>query len=777
MRIRKTLILCILLWLSNAGLCQYTLINGSYTEEHDGQKGRLHSVRIDRTTGRTYVTIEIMTTKKKKRLNILTGNNCHIKSGEWVSNSCYGEMHNDGSIHSIACGGYNSQDWGWDNVPSGETRKYTLVFDAIPPGLTSFSLVDKGISNNSCHGYGFNGYTIDNPRIGSTSWTEGSIKSHAETNNDGICGIYESSDETGYRIGCVKSGNDYQLIYLGSKKRMSWWAEGDAKAGLRASATAGVFKADWYMADKSINSDCYVFFDGSSMTTLIGSEKTFFLKMYPTSPANGMIGSGAQEWSGTGFALNNGYVVTNFHVVEDAKSIKICGVNGDFDITYTASVVATDKVNDLAIIKVNDNKFSGFGSLPYSIDMQQAEVGEDVFVLGYPLTQTMGEEIKLTNGIISSRTGFQGDVSLYQMSAPIQPGNSGGPLFNSKGNVVGIVCAHHEGAENVGYAIKTSYLKNLAESTSLSNIFPTNNTVSKLQLSGQVKKLKNYVFLILCSNQKTSPTGGNVTESTTGNDYDSSNRTKGESGFYDYILKNRIKQAYTRNQYALHVAHILVELNEDASPTDTIIAYKHIIELRKRVMAGEDFFEVARKEKISHTPNAKVRPDEGDIGYFTAFEMEYPFENAAYALQVGEVSMPVRSRLGYHIIKLIEKVPYYGKTSIQHIWINEQTPNAEAKIRRAYTQLKNGENFDVVVNISDDRGTSEKGGLLSDVTMRQLPTEYITRISYLAEGEYSEPFHTQYGWHIIKVVKKESIPSFEEMEQYYELLIKKQMQK
>lgn len=512
-----------MLFASNIGLCQYTFVNGSYTEESDGQKGRLHSVRIDRAEGRTYVTIEIMTTKKKKRLNILTGNNCHIKSGEWVSNSCYGEIHSDGSVHSIACGGYNSQNWGWDNVPSGDTRKYTLVFDAIPPGLTSFSLVDKGNSYNSCHGYGFSGYTINNPRIGSTSWTETAIKKFADENNDGICGIYEASDENGYRIGCIKSGNEYQLIYLGGKRRMSWWYTGDAKAGLRASATAGVFKADWYMADKTINSDCYVFFDGATMTTIIGSEKTVYLKMYPTSSTIGAIGTEAQEWSGTGFALNNGYVVTNYHVVEDAKSITISGINGDFNSSCTASVVATDKINDLAIIRVSDSRFNGFGTLPYAIDMNQAEVGDDVFVLGYPLTQTMGDEIKLTNGIISSRTGFQGDVSLYQMSAPIQPGNSGGPMFNSKGNVVGIVCAHHKGTENVGYAIKTSYLKNLAESSSLTNIFPTNNTVSSLPLSGQVKKLKGYVFLIKCTNLNNTYIG-NQTNSQTNNGWNTLSR-------------------------------------------------------------------------------------------------------------------------------------------------------------------------------------------------------------------------------------------------------------
>lgn len=502
MKIKRIIFIGVLLFASKLGLCQYTSVNGSYTEEDSGgEKGRLYSVRIDRAEERTYVTIEVMATKKLRRLNIFYGDNCYIQSGDWRSNKCYGELESDGSLKDLGCAwlSLTNQNWGWSNVGKGETRRYTLVFDAIPPGLTSFALVDNG---SSCHGYSFSGYTINNPRIGGTSWTESSVKNHADANNDGICGIYEASDENGYRIGCIKSGNEYQLIYLGGKRRMSWWYTGDAKAGLRASATAGVFKADWYMADKTINSDCYVFFDGATMTTIIGSEKTVYLKMYPTSSTIGAIGTEAQEWSGTGFALNNGYVVTNYHVVEDAKSITISGINGDFNSSCTASVVATDKINDLAIIRVSDSRFNGFGTLPYAIDMNQAEVGDDVFVLGYPLTQTMGDEIKLTNGIISSRTGFQGDVSLYQMSAPIQPGNSGGPMFDSKGNVIGIVCARHGSAENVGYAIKTSYLKNLAESSSLSNIFPANNTISSLPLSGKAKKLKKYVFLIKCSTKE-----------------------------------------------------------------------------------------------------------------------------------------------------------------------------------------------------------------------------------------------------------------------------------
>ena len=205
------------------------------------------------------------------------------------------------------------------------------------------------------------------------------------------------------------------------------------------------------------------------------------------------------SWSGTGWAIGCNYIVTNNHVTDGARTIKIRGVGGDGNASYTAKVVAIDKVNDLAVLKIDDYRFSGFGSIPYAVKSNMAEVGEDVFVLGYPLTQYMGDEIKLTNGIISSRTGYQGDVANYQISAPIQPGNSGGPMFDSKGNVIGIVVAGVPGADNVGYAIKISYLKILIESAGLNITFPTNNTVATLSLAEQVKRVKKFVFYIECS--------------------------------------------------------------------------------------------------------------------------------------------------------------------------------------------------------------------------------------------------------------------------------------
>ncbi|MDE6689977.1 MAG: serine protease [Prevotella sp.] len=190
------------------------------------------------------------------------------------------------------------------------------------------------------------------------------------------------------------------------------------------------------MADKSKNEDAYLVFDGTTMKTYVSGEETNYLKMYPSASSQSGIASSGSSWSGTGFALKNGYIATNYHVVENANNISVYGVKGNSTIKYSASVIATDKVNDLALIQIKDNQFNGFGEIPYRVKTTTSNVGENVFVLGYPLITTMGNEIKLTTGVISSKTGFMGDVSLYQISAPIQPGNSGGPLFDNQGNLL-----------------------------------------------------------------------------------------------------------------------------------------------------------------------------------------------------------------------------------------------------------------------------------------------------------------------------------------------------
>lgn len=372
-----------------------------------------------------------------------------------------------------------------------------LIFDKIPSGCSSINVIEdiKG-------GFVWNGIQITNPIKTSPHkyLTESEIKTIITNSNDGVCGIYEGMDKEGYRLACIKEGDSYFLVFLGIKDNNGRWKIGDVKAELRPSASSGLFKATWYLADKSKNEDAYIVFDGASMKTYISDQETNYLKMYPVATIENGLSASGSTWSGTGFALNDGYIATNYHVVENAKSITVQCVNGISSEKYSASVIATDKVNDLAIIQIKDSRFTNFGIIPYRVKTSTSDIGENVFVLGYPLITTMGKDIKLTTGIISSKTGFMGDVALYQISAPIQPGNSGGPLFDNQGNLIGIVNAKHKGAENVGYAIKASYLNNLIESVANTSVLPSKNTISALDLTQKVKSLEKFVFMIVCTN-------------------------------------------------------------------------------------------------------------------------------------------------------------------------------------------------------------------------------------------------------------------------------------
>lgn len=222
-----------------------------------------------------------------------------------------------------------------------------------------------------------------------------------------------------------------------------------------------------------------------------------FVKDYP--PASVYEQIQKAEWTGTGFAIADGYIATNYHVTNGAKTINIKGINGDMKESYKGYVVASDKENDISIIRIVDKDFESLGTIPYTIGKTNTEVGDEIFVLGYPMTETMGEEIKLTDGLISATTGYKGSETMYQISAAVQPGNSGGPLFNSDGAVIGIVCAKHEGAENANYAVKVSYLYSLINSSNLGIDISGNDKVKSKKLSKKVKKLRNYVYLIECS--------------------------------------------------------------------------------------------------------------------------------------------------------------------------------------------------------------------------------------------------------------------------------------
>lgn len=398
-------------------------------------------------------------------------------------------------IKALRYNGYN-QELGVKLSTEGKNGGvFELVFDRLPSGIKYFSILD----NDTRDGLWWEEIEIKNPKLQSPhkNLSESDIKKIIINNNDGICGIYENSK---YKLACIKENGKYSVVYIsGGSSKFSTWKLGDVKAEMRESAVNGMFKATWYDSDKSKNENGYIAFDGATMKVSIDGDEATFLKMFPSaSDVSSSAEETAQAWSGSGIVIGSKYIATNNHVVEGAKTLVVCGVKGNMNTTYKVQVVATDKKNDLAIVKVVDEKFKGFGAIPYSFNYSTVDVGTEIFVLGYPMTQVMGNEIKLTNGIINSKSGFQGDISTYQMSATIQHGNSGGPVFDNKGNLIGISVAgiKSEVAQNVNYAVKLSYLRTLIESCNEKIVVPKQNTIANSSLVNKVKAIKPFVLML-----------------------------------------------------------------------------------------------------------------------------------------------------------------------------------------------------------------------------------------------------------------------------------------
>lgn len=208
------------------------------------------------------------------------------------------------------------------------------------------------------------------------------------------------------------------------------------------------------------------------------------------------------EWAGNGSGIiisKSGYIVTNYHVIEDAEDIEVEFIVNEEVQKFNAEIVQSDKVNDLAVIKIFDINFDGLDNLPYNFKTRSSDVGTKVYAYGYPMALSlMGKEIKITDGIISSKSGFDGDITTYQISAPIQAGNSGGPLFDDRGNFIGINSAglRKEVADNVGYTIKSSYVFNLIDVLPKSIDLPSNTKLQSLPLTEQIKEISKYVVLV-----------------------------------------------------------------------------------------------------------------------------------------------------------------------------------------------------------------------------------------------------------------------------------------
>lgn len=229
-----------------------------------------------------------------------------------------------------------------------------------------------------------------------------------------------------------------------------------------------------------------------------------------------------------------------------------------------------------------------------------------------------------------------------------------------------------------------------------------------------------------------------------------------------------LQEAYQRLSYEVHAAHIMVDLLPDVLPEDTLEAYNKLLNIKAQAEKGTPFDVLARK--FSTDPGSASNG--GDLGYFTVFNMVYPFENAAYNTPVGEISKPVRSQFGYHIVKVIDKRPNRGTVQVKHIFLisndktdAEKAAAAEARASEIYTRLKAGESFDQLARqFSEDKNTAEQGGLLQPFGINTMMTAFEDASFNLENpGDYSEPFKTSIGWHIVQLVEKKPLASFEDV--------------
>ncbi len=234
------------------------------------------------------------------------------------------------------------------------------------------------------------------------------------------------------------------------------------------------------------------------------------------------------------------------------------------------------------------------------------------------------------------------------------------------------------------------------------------------------------------------------------------------------VNEQLIQEAYLRMKKEIRASHILVALDESSLPGDTLEAYKKAMDIRKRLLKGEEFEKLAKL--LSADPSAKNNG--GDIGYFTVFQTVYPFESAVYNLKPNEISMPVRTRFGYHIVKVTDVREALGKMKAAHILLKlpenptpEQDKTVREKAEHIYKEVVSGNNTfeELVERYSEDKQSFKKGGELPEFGIGKMVAEFENAAFALnKDGDVSKPVRTEFGYHIIKRISREPLPDFDE---------------
>ncbi len=235
--------------------------------------------------------------------------------------------------------------------------------------------------------------------------------------------------------------------------------------------------------------------------------------------------------------------------------------------------------------------------------------------------------------------------------------------------------------------------------------------------------------------------------------------------FEDKVSDQLTKEAYNRGLEEVSASHILIKVGYEDTPQDTLKAYNKIMVVYNKAKAGEDFETLTKK--YSEEPN--IEKSGGKLGYFSAFAMVYPFESMAYNTKVGDVSEIVRTKFGYHIIKVSDRRKREGQVIASHIMVStrdtEVTFDPEERINEIYALLQQGETFEsLAMQYSDDKMSGKKGGKLNPFRRGDLRATNFEDAVYELEkpGDIAEPMKTYFGWHIIRLEEKVPLPSYED---------------
>ena len=336
--------------------------------------------------------------------------------------------------------------------------------------------------------------------------SEQSIRDYFDQNGaDSIEGLYflNAEGKNQFKAVILKETDFIFKLYI-VENYVNKVKPGFLRATIKTTTNSQIFELQWEHKKKRYRVNTIATLKNSlikfTLTNTRGaSSPVLLVKTYPASKQK-RIKTG--EWAGNGSGIiisKSGHIVTNHHVIKDADKIEIEFMLNDELQMFNAEVVQVDKVNDLAVLKIFDMDFNGVDEPTYNFKFRGSDVGTKVYAFGYPLALSiMGKELKVTDGMISSKTGFDGDITTYQITAPIQGGNSGGPLFDEQANLIGINSSgiRKDIAANVAYSIKTSYVSNLIDVLPKSIELPSSKMLGSLALTEQIKEISKYVVLV-----------------------------------------------------------------------------------------------------------------------------------------------------------------------------------------------------------------------------------------------------------------------------------------